>query len=211
MDAHTKKGEKKLKRSDRAFFKALCALLKDKTLDKIHVREICAEADYTSMAFYANYENKYALAKAIIDHEIEIKFQDSISALQALNKDNAYSHQRMMYEVSLLFFDRVYSHPDIYRCIFENQLMPDAMHYFSSETAKKYHKVFVTDQSLQLSQYADYLYELVTLNLLSAASLWLKNDFDISSKTYAKLYSSYMTDWSTNIILDQSSSVMHII
>lgn len=56
--------------SQKAIKEAFCSLLCEKPIDKIFVKEICEQADYSTMAFYASYEDKYDLARKIVLDEV---------------------------------------------------------------------------------------------------------------------------------------------
>ena len=192
--------ERKQKRSEKAFTDALCELLLEKDLNHVYVRELCEKAGFSNMAFYSNYEDKYALAASVLQHEIDLKISDSYRIARKLADSGTYTHERMMYEISLTTFERVYRNECIYRCIFENRLTDSGIQYFASAVSKNYRKIFITDHADDMARYDSYLFELTTMNLLSTAYVWMKNDFDISARSLAKIYSSYITGFRSTVI-----------
>jgi AcrR family transcriptional regulator len=71
MDHIERKEDRRIKRTDRLIFEALCKLTEKKELEKISVSELCNEADISRQAFYSRYRDPIHTVESYIDEIYE--------------------------------------------------------------------------------------------------------------------------------------------
>lgn len=205
-------GTNRKRHSQKAIKEAFCTLLLEKTIDKIFVTEICELADYSTMAFYASYEDKYDLAKKIIDDEVSLHIENiSLIAKQQLGNDHL-TLQSTLTITSRSFFDHVKKNKLIYECIFSSRLVQDGIAYFSQKNLELLPDAFTFqkyDDPL-LDEYYSFFIEQTTVMLLNAARYWLNSDFNLSSEILAKLYTKFKTNWMESVQVANTSDSIDI-
>ncbi len=83
------------KRTDSAIIKAMIALLERKTFEQITVQDILDETPVSRGTFYAHYEDKYQLAKSMLDMYMEF-YQQAPQEYVYTRKDDYASLSRRM-------------------------------------------------------------------------------------------------------------------
>ena len=187
------------KRSIFAFKKALCQLLKTKNLEKIRVIEICELAEYSSMAFYQNYKDKYDLALSILKDEITMIVNTSYSAV----KEGAlHNYDTYVSNTSQDIFTHIKNNNDIYDCIFQNKLMNNCIDYIAKECTNLVQlKIDIQNENPNSYEYYNFILVMSFKSLLLTSKFWQEHSYDISSTELSKIYLSYVKglEFSSNI------------
>lgn len=188
--------------SQKAFKDALCLLLEKKPLDKIFVKEILEAADYSSMAFYSSYEDKYDLAQKIIEEEAKLHIDTLFDIISLEITNHSFDQSKVFERSSNSFFTHVKENNKIYKCIFNNLLMPDAMEYFAqySSIIIKDHFDFKNQNNDALKSYYNFFIKQSISMLLYAAKYWMSNNYNIPADDFSKLYSRYKSGWTASVL-----------
>lgn len=200
--------------SQRAIKAAFCELLKEHPIDKVYVKSICAKADYSTMAFYASYQDKYDLARKIIEDEVHHHVTDNTATCRQIvakhfDQDDI---NQVLTNSSQRFFERVQDQQAIYECIFNNRLVDDGIGYFAKLNTKALQDEiqFINHGDANALRYQQFFIEQTSVMLLNAAKYWLNDEFAISAAELAKLYTRFKLGWLNQIDVQTDSQMIRI-
>lgn len=195
------------RRSDAAFENALCTLLLDRPIEKITVKEICELADYTVTAFYKNYEDKYDLAKSIIEKEAKRLFESNYSAMSDPDYMEVEADKRKMSNNDNVIntvenhFNHILENSNVYKCIVSDKLTPNTIIHFTRAFCKYSQGHFVPEDK-QEKEYEFYIGIYIS-SFLFTVSYWIDNKFSKSPLEMAKLYLKSQSSQTTIIVLNR--------
>lgn len=200
--------------SQRAIKRAFCELLLKQPIQKVFVKNICKRADYSTMAFYASYQDKYDLAHQIIQDEVDEHLAYNTAVVETLGGQEPDQQQieGLFQRTAQHFFERVKDRPLIYQCIFENRLVDDGIQAYAELNTKGLQKKvdFVSQANDQTGSYQQFFMEQTTIMLLNAAKYWMKKGFNLSAKDLAALYTHYRFSGSSDLQLNTATSRIRI-
>lgn len=110
MTQNNKKTDRRVKYTKLALKEALIELLKQKSIDKISVKELCEVADINRSTFYAHYADQYSLL-----HQIEQEVLDGIN--HYLSDFNFESYEDGSIQVMNRIFDYIVENADLCKVI----------------------------------------------------------------------------------------------
>lgn len=187
-------GQNRRRKSQQAFKVALCRLLTEKPLRAVRVKEICALADYSHMAFYSNYPDKYALAEAVMEDEAEFVAGCVCDLMRLMAAEGCENRDEAVPECLARFFRHAQENPEIYRCITRQLLLPDDLLPFSNRTAvhvRRYVRMDYnqSENGLQsrIDEYFDWWLKLLMLELSLMVRFWLERGCDVPAGEVAHL------------------------
>ena len=197
--------------SQKAIKEAFCSLLCEKPIDKIFVKEICEQADYSTMAFYASYEDKYDLARKIVVDEALLYVAGSVETADP----SGYFGKELtptLVKTAASFFNHVKADRQIYECIFSNRLLDNGITYFAHACVEPLRTSFKFEENKDqsLNEYTNFFIEQTITTLLNAAKYWLESDFNLSAEALAELYVKFKTGWLDSIKLNDSEDSVTI-
>lgn len=80
------------------------------------------------MAFYSSYDDKYGLAKKIVQEEAQLHIKE---LCHTISEQEVFNQLVVFEKTAYRFFTRVQQHPQLYKCIFQNLFREDTITYFA--------------------------------------------------------------------------------
>lgn len=157
---------------------AIIHLLRESTIDKISVKEICAEAHVNRSTFYNYFDDKYQLCEAVMNAAVEVFVETFEERIAFLKKDDIElrpekyltSNEILGYYLELI---------RKYRDVFEIFAMNQGMIY----SKEQYDELVTTIVLPVLKQYqiddvrqADYMASFYLGAIHSVVLAWIRND-----------------------------------
>ncbi len=175
------------------FKKALGRLLKQKPYDKISVKDICVEADYSKSIFYAYFTDKDAFLYRIAEDEIEAYFDTWMNRLDenqgVFIEQDKYEPLIGIYEE---IFNDIYQKKDIYQIIFLHKALPDIENYFMKRLIENQQRLMdfrrIDEKELESDHYK-FIIHIIASAFVSSIKFWIEDDFKYSPLYLATMFS----------------------
>lgn len=175
------KGEKtdrRIKYTKMVLKQSLINLLKEKSITKISVKEICEEADINRATFYSHYSDQYALLNSI---EKELIDDINLYLSSSLFNDNESETLQVMCKL----FEYIKDNSELCSCLlgengnsdFQQDVMLIFQRQFTSEwTAKKTMK----------RMDAEYIFSYTAIGSIGLIQIWLRDGMKKSAREMAE-------------------------
>ncbi len=153
---------------------SLMELMKEKTIGKIHVKEICENAEINRSTFYVYYPDPYALLDEI-QNELVAHVREHLDKIDSASGNENYLEALMEY---------IRDHADIFRtllCRQENILFQSS---FVEASLSNLRKSVPLKESETVNE---YIYAYLITGCLSMVKRWIEADFDMSCPEMAGL------------------------
>lgn len=185
------------------FKKALGRLLKQKSYDKISVKDICAEADYSKSIFYAYFEGKDTFLYRIAEDEVEAYFNSWLNRLD--EKQGIFIEQdkyEPLIDIYEEIFNDIYQKKDIYQIIFLYKTLPDIENYFMKRLIENQERLMdfkrVDEKELEKDHHK-FIIHIIASAFVSSIKFWIENDFKYSPLYLATMFSHEVLAMNVNI------------
>lgn len=101
------------------------------------------------MAFYSSYDDKYDLAKRIVQEEAQLHIEE---LCHTISEQEVFNQLVVFEKTTYRFFTRVQKYPQLYKCIFQNLFIEDTITYFAhyASLLVKEHFVFSKQENKKL-------------------------------------------------------------
>ncbi|CAM3989555.1 TetR/AcrR family transcriptional regulator [Saccharibacillus endophyticus] len=153
----------------------LIRLLKQKNINRINVKELCAEAGLNRSTFYLHYDGVFHLLEEL-EQEIIGKTKEYLSKIEADNDSIAYIRA---------FLDHIQKNGDLYTLML---LRSDELSSFPKRLINEVLNNIDNDLRLNVpEQLKDYIYAYLVNGSLSIMQEWIRREFTVSSSEIANL------------------------
>lgn len=182
------KFSKRLTRAQQAFTTAFLELLNQMDFDKVRTSEILSRSGYSRGAFYSNYQDKYDLAKSILDRALDAYVRFSIHYTKAV-EEQAPDKEKIAIIRSYLQY--VYDHRDLYNILLEHRIPLPSMDIICRQIRSALNPHVTTGYKMESPDFDEDFYDYLQLSgSFIHLEYWYLNNYQFSPDEMArKVYS----------------------
>ncbi|MGN1137154.1 MAG: TetR/AcrR family transcriptional regulator [Oscillospiraceae bacterium] len=156
------KEDQRVRLSKQMLRNALISLLKEKTINKISVREICNRAEINRTTFYKYYGSQYDLLADI---------ENNVLGELSERMKNGSGTERLLPGI-LAFIEE---NSEVCRLLINNNVDPEFPKRVFNMPEIREHLSDVTNDA-DFSEYSDYMYEFLVCGGFSVITKWINNE-----------------------------------
>ena len=168
------KNNRRILVTKRILKESLLSLMKEKSISKITIKEICDLSEMSRSTFYLHYQDQFELLKDIEDDVLTNSFENlnnlegTINTLESIENFLSYVKQNKETFGVLLCQSETED--------FQNSIIDNVAAYVKQSVPE------VTENSNEI-----YLFTFIMHGSLNVIRTWIKNDFDLPVSTLAEL------------------------
>lgn len=177
-----KKIDRRVKYTKQALKDSLIDALREKTIEKITVKELCERADVNRGTFYSHYSDQFALYNEVVRGLIA----ESIKITEPFMNPNERIHDKL--KTAVVVFKYIKANSEIFQILLEN-LSIFGTDKYDDMFNKMIHNVYLDDIKKQVpnDRLVDMVYQFVISANLTLIKYWLNTGMKESEEEMAIL------------------------